>query len=171
MSHLVVAYPTLDPDDRAWIDQVRACHHRDCAQIIAPHVTLVFPHVAPDPAALVAHVRRCAAGVPRISFALRCCIAMPEADGRASLFLVPDEGFSAIARLHDTLYTDQLAPQLRHDLPFIPHLTVGLVAQPARSISDALNRDLGAIRGSLDALDVITRDPTVATLAHIRLDA
>lgn len=157
MTHAVVAFPVLAPADRAWIDDVRARHPNPP---IAPHVSLVFPHAAPDDAALVAHVRRCAG--PKIACVFRCCIAMPEPDGRASLFLVPDEGFAAIARLHDALYTGLLAGELRHDLPFVPHLTLGVVAQPARPIVDALNRELGAISATLDALDVLADRSSVA---------
>jgi 2'-5' RNA ligase len=169
MTHLVIAYPTLPPAGRAWIDEVRARHHGELASIVAPHFTLVFPHVAPDLGALVDHVRRCAGAVARIRFVLRCAFAMPEPDGRASLFLVPDEGFSSIVRLHDALYTGLLAGELRHDLPFVPHLTVGVTELPARAVTDALNRELDTIAGSIDALDIVARMATVTTVERIAL--
>lgn len=148
----VVAYPVLAPDDARWIEAVRAAHDPNHQRLRA-HVTLVFPVEA---AGLEAHVAAIAASVAPIRFVLREVRAVRDhATGAGGhVFLVPDEGAAAITALHDRLYTGPLAPHLRADLPFIPHVTI------------AANRDFGAcerlaaqlrveIRGELHAIDVL----------------
>ena len=42
----------------------------------------------------------------------------------AFVFLVPDEGHARISLLHDRLYRGRLAPYLRLDVPFTPHINI-----------------------------------------------
>ncbi len=41
------------------------------------------------------------------------------------LMLTPEEGNADVVRLHDALYSGILAPFLRKDLPFVPHISLG----------------------------------------------
>jgi 2'-5' RNA ligase len=165
IEHAVIAYPKLAPADEAWIDQRRQVVGR----VLAPHFTFVFPHVTSDETALVAHVETCVRDP--IAFVVRCVLAMPEREGRASLFLVPDEGFAAIVRLHDDLYTGILAPELRGDLPFVPHITIGMIDQGQRDVVDRLNRELVAIHGTIDALDIVRLDTTATPIHRVKMPA
>ena len=45
------------------------------------------------------------------------------------LFLVLKEGNDRVKKIHDELYTDILAPYLRTDLPYIPHVGLGLFSK------------------------------------------
>jgi hypothetical protein len=93
----------------------------------------------------------------------RCAIlGDPSFQGHAHAFLVPDEGFSAVVRLHDRLHSGPLARELRLDLPFIPHLAVANTPTPeaCKEIVDALNARPFEIRGSVESLDVIGFDGT-----------
>lgn len=45
------------------------------------------------------------------------------------LFLVLAEGNDLVRTLHDELYTDILIPYLRNDLPYIPHIGLGLFSK------------------------------------------
>lgn len=45
------------------------------------------------------------------------------------LFLTVSEGYDRIVKLHDKIYTDILKPYLRSDIPFEPHLGLGLFAE------------------------------------------
>jgi 2'-5' RNA ligase len=164
---LVLAYPTLAPDDHAWIQAMRAEHDARLHGVVAPHITLVFPLPADStvaPAALVEQARRAAAGQSAIPIALRCAIVAPDAPGGDTLvFLVPDEGFGALVRLHDRLYAGPLAGALRLDLPFIPHITVARAADAwaCKRLADEINARPLAIAGSVDALEVIAYDGRV----------
>lgn len=87
-------------------------------------------------------------------------------------FLAPEEGFSALVKLHDALYRGMLASELRLDIPFLPHITVGKTSDPweAKVLADQLNGQPRAIQGMLETLDVITYEKmTVQTLERIPL--
>ena len=75
----------------------------------------------------------------------------------AHIFLVPDEGFGHLIRLHDRLYSDRLNSELRLDIPFIPHLTVGsgLELQKAKALSDQLNAKAFQVEFELNELFVV----------------
>jgi hypothetical protein len=83
-------------------------------------------------------------------------IGADDLEATAYVFLVPDEGYSQLSLLHDRLYTGVLAPHLRLDLPFIPHITIGTLSDRhlAKKLCDALNAQRLSIVGSVDALTV-----------------
>ena len=89
-----------------------------------------------------------------------CRYAMPwfEANGLAYAFLVPDEGYSDLSRLHDDLHGDPLAASLRRDVPFVPHITIGSCADPGavRGWCRELNRGRIEVAGIVSALTVAT---------------
>ncbi len=45
------------------------------------------------------------------------------------LMLTPENGYNKIKLLHDELYSGILAPYLRKDLPFTPHIGLGLFSK------------------------------------------
>src|SRR5262245_22726723 len=51
-----------------------------------------------------------------------------DSDVTADVFLVPDEGNSALSLLHDQLYTGPLVSHLRLDLQYVPHITIGTLS-------------------------------------------
>ncbi len=172
MALLVLAYPELAPEDRAWIEGIRAEHHPRHASVAA-HFTLVYPVRDLDADAFVADVSRQAAGCARIPFVLRWALPFKDVTGEGTdVLLVPEEGFSALARLHDRLYAGELAPRLRLDIPTIPHLTVAHSADPhaCKRLADALNARPVAIPGSITALDLVIADEcAVRTIARLPL--
>ena len=177
MALLVLAYPELAPDDRAWIERVRAEHDPRHA-VVAAHFTIVFPTTSLLTTSLlaeafVAEVARQAEGCAPIPFVLRSALPFKDVTGEgADVFLVPDEGFGALVRLHDRLYAGALALALRLDIPSIPHITVGRAADPrdCKRLADALNARPFAIRGTIAALDVVAREEhAVRTIARLPL--
>jgi 2'-5' RNA ligase len=172
MTLLVLAYPELEPADRAWIERIRAEHDpRHIA--VAAHVTLVFPVAGMDPDTLIADVARQASGVAPIPFVLRSALPFKDVTGRGTdVFLVPDEGFGALVRLHDRLYAGALASALRLDIPSIPHITIGRSDDPTlcKRLADDLNAQPFAIHGRVTALDVVLRaEQAVRTIARLPL--
>jgi 2'-5' RNA ligase len=166
-----LAYPRLAKADRARLEAFRRLHDPN-ATVAEAHFTLVFGCDV-DEAAYLEHVGDTCGSVPTIDF--RCRYAMLGADDeheRAYVFLVPDEGLSEIARLHDALYRGLLSERLRLDLPYIPHLTIG--SSPDRAMAkrwcDELNREGLDVRGTLNALTVAAREPnTMRALASFAL--
>ncbi|HEX8181434.1 MAG TPA: 2'-5' RNA ligase family protein [Pyrinomonadaceae bacterium] len=173
MALLVLAYPHLGPVDFAWLQALRAQHDERYFSFVAPHVTLVFPVKGVEWGGFSRHVRRRAAGVPPIRFVARCAIVVAD-DARqfSHVFLVPDEGFSEIVKLHDRLYTDLLAPELRLDITFIPHLGVGNAkdARACKLLADELNAQNFCLAGLIDTLDVVWYEHNkVETIERIAL--
>ena len=170
MSVAVVAYPQLAPPDQAWIDATRTAHDPRAAWIRA-HVTLVFPCDATDIDAHVASVVRDSAPIELVLRELRA-VRDAYAGRGGHVFLVPDEGADAITALHDRLYTGPLAPHLRADLPFVPHMTVAADADfdACERIAARLRGEIQPIRAVLDAIDVIeTNDGLVRSTGLHRL--
>ena len=62
-----------------------------------------------------------------------------------------------MVKLHDRLYTGPLAAELRLDIPFIPHLTVGNAseAQACKRLADDLNARGVSIHGGIATLGVV----------------
>jgi 2'-5' RNA ligase len=166
----VVAYPQISQADYAWIQAIRAEHDKQYS-LIEPHFTLVFATQKPLPE-LLAHVEEVSRTFAAFRFVMRC--AMPVKDffsPQTHLFLVPDEGFSQIVRLHDYLYSGLLASELRLDVPFIPHVTIGSFSalNQCKQVCDEINQTEFALEGQINALDIIESRQATRTLAKFFL--
>ena len=156
---VVIAYPSLSPRDLDWIQDFRSKHDRLYFDILKPHFTFVFPQSGVAEAEFAAHVREKSAAFPKIEFTLRCAAVWDNAMiPYWHVFLVPDEGFSAVVKLHDRLYEGVLAPELRLDIPFIPHIGIASSrdATACKALADQVNALGLSITGTIDALDVAT---------------
>ena len=178
MPLLVLAYPELAPEDTVWIEMIRAVHDPAHERVRA-HFTLVYP--LPDsPEQLGVEVvseviRAAAAAFAPIAFVLRSAIPFNDLLGPdTNVFLMPDEGFGALVRLHDRLYSGPLAGELRLDIPSVPHITVARLHDPqaGKRLADTLNGREFAISGTITALYLVTHDGgTVRTIARVPLGA
>ena len=132
----VIARPHFEKADLAWLTDIRS---RRAGSRGPPYFTLVFPGVEMDPAAFAAQIRRSAHDIPRIRFRLRSAMVVPEPTvGRFHVFLVPDEGFGAILKLHDALHVGPIEAAIRPDTPYLPHITVA--TSPERAVARKVGR-------------------------------
>jgi 2'-5' RNA ligase len=174
MGHVVLAYPQFTDKELAWIEAIRTTLDPQ-AELIAPHVTLVFPIAEYQIAVheVILHTRAVALDTPPFVLNLRCALVMPDIVGSgAHLFLVPDEGMSHFVKIHDQLYRGPLAPYLRLDIPFIPHITVGTGPDAAAlyQVAQELNESAFAPRALIDRLTVVHHTPsTVTTVEEVTL--
>jgi len=173
MALLVLAYPRLSQSDYQWIQSVRAKNDELYYNVVEPHFTIVFPVFKFDESRFIEHVRHQAGGFPAFNFVLRCAVLNNDAFNEYThVFLVPDEGYSNIVKLHDSLYTGPLAPELRLDIPFIPHIGIGNAVNPqhCKQLADDLNKQNFEIAGFVEQLDVVRyEDDTVETIAQVAL--
>ena len=151
-----IAYLSVNTPAQAFIDGFR-CQHDPQVNLVAPHFTLVFGCTAIPEAAYLGHVAALARHAQPIRFHCRhAMLHAGEPGAGAHVFLVPDEGNSAIARLHDRLYTGVLAPHLRLEIPYVPHITIastpGIGA--AKALCDGLNQAGLDIEGQVRSLTV-----------------
>ena len=105
------------------------------AELIEPHITLMFPvpeSIGED--TLVHHLE----GV------LRNCQSFPvhlqgcQISSDDYLFLLIQTGKANVIRLHDEVYTGILADYWRKDIPFVPHLTLGVLNKKSTNRDHAL---------------------------------
>jgi 2'-5' RNA ligase len=122
MIYALVHYPNIDIRR---INQFRRKYDPQ-VELIEPHITVVFPvseSIGEDN--LVHHFESVLGnwqGFP--IHILECQISSDD-----YVFLLIKEGNADIIRLHDELYTGVLAGYLRKDIPFVPHLTLGVLNQ------------------------------------------
>lgn len=158
MGLLAICYPKLQARDEGWIESIRKKYDPHY-KLVDAHFSLVFeiPNIGPDEFA--AQMRPICQATPGIEFNLRCAMVMPGiAEDNWYLFLVPDLGYSDIVRLHDCLYSGVLSPHLRLDIPYVPHITVGIFndAHSCKKAADELNHEIFDIAGLIETVDIIS---------------
>ena len=161
VSHLVIAYPELSGSDRDRLQEYRSTRDPLYYRLVEPHFTLVFPIPDGDPTAFSSEVRARLGDAGPIDFALRCALINRDAfSNMYHVFLVPDEGFSELVKLHDRLYAGRFRPHHRFDIDFIPHIGVANDPDPevCKRWTDEWNAEPLEIRGSIKALTLIEYD-------------
>lgn len=173
MSLLVLAYPDVNREDYNWIQDFREKYDERFYKIVEPHFTIVFPVYKIEGSIFRNHIKNLSKDIKTFEFSLSCSsIVKDSLSDFTDLFLVPDKGNSEIIRLHDKFYTGILYPELRLDIPFIPHLAIGGSANPeeCKEYSDVVNANKFCINGTINTLDIVWYDhPEVRTIEKIRL--
>ena len=158
MPLLIIAPLEAARADLARIETLRR-RHDPHATIIPAHVTLVFPFETDDRSTIAQHVSQALAAHGPIALRLSAYLAVRAHDDTQShIFLVPDQGRAEIEALHDALYSGPLVGALRHDIPFIPHVTVG--AREFHDEAEDLVREFGqvGISAQLTRLELVEFD-------------
>lgn len=123
IDHYVVVHLLRLPEEP--IGSFRRAHD-PTADLIGPHVTLVFPvPVVIGGDAIREHVRDVVSRTPSFDIRLRGL----EEWWDHWLFLHVADGREEVVALHDALYSGVLRPYLRTDLPYVPHVGLGLFAE------------------------------------------
>jgi len=173
MSLLALAYPHLNSKDYQWIQEFREENDELYYRVMEPHFTLVFPVFNQRPETFIEEIKRRAADHKKIDFTLRCAVIDKDAfTPYWHVFLVPDEGYSHLIKLHDNLYSGKLADELRLSLPFIPHIVIGNSVEKwtCKELVDQINYSNMEITGTIEELDVVEyHEERVETLEKIKL--
>ena len=110
------------------IEAFRVRHDPACA-LIAAHLSLVFPFAtALTRLQVETHVQRVVSRWPPVPVTFR----RVRTEANEFVFLMAQRGAASVKGLHDRLYTRSLAPHLRRDLPYEPHITIARHADYAR---------------------------------------
>lgn len=161
MSFVVIAYPRFAYKDYKWVQTIRKEHDAKMFDVVKPHVTFVFPTNKLSADSLTKHVREHLAEFKSFPVVFDATKVI-EDDSKAftHTFLVPSTGFDQINKLHDLLYVDDLASELRSDIPFIPHVGVG--ANPDKKamdkLAESITRSDKSISGTIEELVVCEYD-------------
>jgi len=172
MELMTVCYPDLEKEAFDWIQSVREPHDPNYS-LIAPHFSLVFPVTEIDTNDFTHHCKDICGGVSPISFIIRRAMINKVCNTDDwYLFLVPDEGNSAIGRLHDRLYTGIFEKELMLEIPYIPHITVGRFndGHNCKKLCDEINEKVIYIAGRISSIDIIANTKSrIKTIDKIEL--
>ena len=128
MIYALLYYPNIESPH---INQFRK-KYDPLVDLIAPHITLMFPvpeSIGEDN--LVHHLEKVLCNWQ--PFQIRLQGVQISSDDH--LFLILQEGNADVIRLHDEIYTGILIEFRRVDIPFIPHVTLGVFKE------DSSNRE------------------------------
>ncbi len=166
MALLAISYPQLKKSDYDWIQNIRSEHDRDNYKAIEPHFTFVFPSRRFEKSRLINHIKDTVRGLPEIKFTFRCATVHHTPVHKSYYtFLVPDEGFSGMVRLHDAIYTGFMTDFLNLDAPYIPHITIGIsdASFVCKKLADKINAENIEIVGRIGNIEIIDLDDGVIT--------
>ena len=164
----VAWFPRFDGIER--IEAFRR-RHDPAATLIAAHLSFVFPFpTAHTRLQVETHVQRVVAKWPPIPVTFR----RVRMHANEFLFLMASRGAASVTALHDRLYTRSLAPHLRRDLSYEPHITLARYAQFARleaareEAEEIFGGELGGVIREVTLLSV-DRDGRIVPLKSIPL--
>jgi len=147
----IVAFPV---GELAVVEAFRR-EHDPLAGAMPAHVTLVFPFASTlSPLQVAAHARRVASRWPVIPIRLRGV----DAYAGQWVHLRVTQGRDAIVELHDRLYRRALAPFLRPEFGYEPHVTIARATDAHecdRLVNEARDGFRRAIEASLRTVSVI----------------
>lgn len=158
MSLIVVAFPKVSAEDAMWIREYRRNHDPRFFTIVEPHFTLVFPIDGIPQDVFVHEVEQLSKGFKGCNFTIRVAtVIQDKIEGYYHEFLIPDEGFSNMVKMHDALYAGIFMPHLRFDIDYTPHIGIGNAdaLEECKDRVDALNADNIHIAGTIDSIDII----------------
>lgn len=142
----------------AWtIRGLRRRYHSKEEWRIVPHVTLIFGYDGLVEEEYVRHVQRVAARLAPVCVTLTDALAPEATDAETNyVYLIAPGADARLREMHAALYQGALAPALRHDLHYVPHLTVGCLYQrtEALALAKELNAKDLAIDVTIDRLAV-----------------
>ncbi|SHI53669.1 2'-5' RNA ligase [Rubritalea squalenifaciens DSM 18772] len=156
---LCVAYPRLSEADAEMIRAFRREHDQAYVDVIGAHWTLIFPGstegIGRDQ--LRDQVSSVAGRHAPVEFSCRHALVYNnDLTDEYHLFLVPDQGFSGISRLHDDLYSGLMRERLRLDIPYVPHIGIATSKDPDHlyDLATAWNEEGKTITGMVDSMTI-----------------
>ncbi len=173
MAYLVLAYPNLNKNDFDLIQSYRKENDELFYTVVEPHFTIVFPVFDLTKDVFAKEITQRLKGIEKIDFTIRCATINKDAfNDYFHTFLVPDEGYSQIIKLHDKLYMGQLASNLRLDIDFVPHIGIGNSQDKfaCKKMVDEWNKIDFSISGTISSLTIVEyQNDKVLKLKDIKL--
>jgi hypothetical protein len=172
MALLVLAYPELSKSDFEKIQNYRKDHDELHYRVIEPHFTFVFPVFDITQNDFIKEVEARAQNVAAFDFTIRCATVSKDAfSDYFHSFLVPDQGYSNVVKLHDKLYSEKFLRNLRLDIDYIPHIGIGNSKDKffCKKMADEWNSSDFLIEGRISNLSIVNYENNV--VSHLkRLD-
>lgn len=161
MAYLVLAYPDIEQSDYDWVQGIRKNHDKRYFDVVKPHFTLVFSTNKLSLEDFTQHVNEKIKAF-RVFDIILDSVRVVEDDSKQFFhqFLVPSKGFDEINTIHDALYTGPLESELRHDIPFIPHVGIGTSddIEEAEKVVRMVEQSQRTIIGTISTITIIEFD-------------
>jgi hypothetical protein len=174
MALLVLAYPDISKADYECIQAFRRQNDVLYYNVVEPHFTLVFPVFDWKDQDFIAEVTRQLDGLCAFDFSIRGAALNKDAfNDFYHAFLVPDEGYSTIVRVHDRLYAEKLFSNRVLTVDFVPHIGIGNATDPQACLKMVRhwNAQEFSIPGRISSVDIARyAEDCVETLERISLD-
>jgi len=119
MGYAVVIH--LELEDASKIQELRR-KYNPYFNVIGPHITLVFPFPEMERDAIVNHVTEILRDFAPFNIRLKGFTKSFD----EGLFLLVEQGNEKTIELHDRLYSGIFEKYLRTDIPYVPHIGLGL---------------------------------------------
>lgn len=167
MALLAIAYPKISRPDFDWIQSIREKNDRQFKSV-EPHITLVFGTDKLNSTEFIDHVQSKLRTFDSFQITFDSVKIIKDGSKKfCHAFLIPSLGFNETNELHDLLYQDELESELRQDIPFIPHLTVGSGSKEEMNVLvDKINESKFSIRGSVNQVSIISFDGVKVTVIN-----
>lgn len=166
MAYLVLAYPELTSENFDKIQNYRQGNDELFFNVVNPHFTIVFPVFDISEEEFIREIKDKSAKFKKFDFVIRCATINKDAfSDYFHAFLVPDEGYSKIIKLHDKLYSDKLKNNLRLDIDFVPHIGIGnsIDKFSCKKMVDEWNEKEFFISGKIINLTIVNYDNGLIT--------
>lgn len=173
MSYLLLAYPKLSEESFKFIQDYRKINDFKYFNVVKPHFTIVFSTSNFSEDNFIEEVVKQAHGFKKFDFKIKCA-TINQDDTRTFYheFLVPDQGYSNVVKLHDKLYSGKFFDNLRFDIDYIPHIGIGNSEDVfvCKKNVDGLNSKNLSIGGLVSVLDIVKyENNTITTLKTVEL--
>lgn len=162
MHYVVLAYPDMPQSDYAKMQAIRKDHDK-LFTVVEPHFTLVFPTAKPSESEILTHVASLKLDIKPFSFTLTRAVVEENIYPKYfQVHLESVEPITEVIKLHDLLYVGPLATELREDIQYAPHITVGNDDDETAmaGLADRINANGISISGRINRLTVSSYDGT-----------
>ncbi len=166
MAYLLLAYPDIKKSDFELIQNFRKENDKLFYSVVDPHFTIVFPVFDFSENLFVKEIIEKAKDIHRIKFVIRCATINKDVFSEYfHTFLVPDEGYSKVIKLHDLLYSGKLKDNLRLDIDFVPHIGIGNSKDGfhCQQMAGEWNEKEFAIDGTISRLTIVNYESDAVT--------
>ena len=159
---LMVAHPSISATDWNFLQTLRKEYDPKGYAFIEPHFTLFASHSDHYKCNMRNVISKQLSCQKKIAFNLRTALFMPPLNQHKSwyTFLLPEEGFNELSRLHRLLCDISILSDLAANFPFIPHITVGTfqVKNPCLELVDKINNMKINISGFIEKIYLLELD-------------
>jgi len=172
MRLLVLSYPKISKKNYEFIQKIRQ-EFDPHFEFVEPHFTLIFSIYDTNTDIFIKEISNLTNTVSTINFQIKSAIINynPQNETYYAL-LVPDQGFSNIIKLHESLYSNFFEKYLDLKWQFIPHITIASSQNQniIKNICQEFNKKNMIISGKVNNLSITTvENKYMKSVAEIKL--